>query len=187
MTSLPNVSDEYLIQQFVHGDLLAFDSLYNRHVKAVYNRVRYVIPETDVEDVTQEVFLAALCSLPAFRGEAQFSTWLRTLANNKVAEYYRRRSRKKETMQVDLVHAERSSDQSSTSSLEDRIALYSALNQLPKQYCEVIILRFAEGMQFNEIAKLLKKNPEAIKSLFRRAISALREKMEVKDEQTSKK
>jgi DNA-directed RNA polymerase specialized sigma24 family protein len=42
-------------------------------------------------------------------------------------------------------------------------------------------------MQFNEIAKLLKKNPEAIKSLFRRAISALREKMEVKDEQTSKK
>ena len=186
MTSLPNVSDEYLIQQFVQGDLLAFDSLYNRHVKAVYKRVCFVIPETDVEDVTQEVFLAALCSLTAYRGEAQFSTWLRSLTNNKVAEYYRRRSRKKETMQVDLVHAERRSDQSNTNSLEDRIALYSALNQLPKQYYEVIILRFAEGLQFNEIAKLLKKNPEATKSLFRRALSALREKMEVKDEQTSK-
>jgi RNA polymerase sigma factor (sigma-70 family) len=103
-----------------------------------------------------------------------------------VAEYYRRRSRKKETMQVDLVYAERRSDQSNTTSMEDRIALFTALNQLPKQYCEVIILRFAEGLQFNEIAKLLKKNPEAIKSLFRRALSALREKMEVKDEQTSK-
>lgn len=186
MTSLPNVSDEYLVQQFVQGDLLAFDCLYNRHVKAVYNRVRFVIPETDVEDVTQEVFLAALCSLPAYRGEAHFSTWLRSLTNNKVAEYYRRRSRKKETMQVDLVHAEQRSDQSNTNSVEDRIALYSALNQLPEQYREVILLRFAEGLQFNEIAKLLNKNPEAIKSLFRRAMSALREKMDVKDEQTSK-
>ena len=186
MTSLPDVSDEYLIQQFAQGDLLAFESLYNRHVKAVYNRVRYVVPETDVEDVTQEVFLAAICSLRAFRGEAQFSTWLRTITNNKVAEYYRKRSRKKETMQVDLVQAEQRSDQSNTVSLEDSIALKHALNHLPNQYREVILLRFAEGMQFKEIAKHLKKNPEAVKSLFRRAISALRKKMEVKDEQTSK-
>jgi RNA polymerase sigma-70 factor (ECF subfamily) len=171
-----------LIQQFAQGDLLAFDSLYNRHVRAVYNRVRYVVPETDVEDVTQEVFLAALCSLPSFRGEAQFSTWLRSLTNFKVAEYYRRRSRKKETMQVDLVHAERRSDQSNTILPEDRMALQSALNHLPNHYREVILLRFADGMQFNEIAKKLKKNPEAIKSLFRRAISTLREKMELKDE-----
>jgi RNA polymerase sigma-70 factor, ECF subfamily len=182
MTSLSNVSDEYLIQQFVQGDLVAFDSLYNRHINVVYNRVRYVIPETDVEDVVQEVFLAVLSSLPKFRGEAQFSTWLRALTNNKVAEYYRKRSRKKETMQVDLVYAERSSDDSNARSLEDRIALYSALRQLSNQYREVIILRFAEGMQFNEIAKQIKKKPEATKSLFRRALSAFREKMEVKDE-----
>jgi len=187
MTSLPNVSDEHLIQQFVQGDLLAFDSLYNRHVKTVYKRVRYVIPETDIEDVTQDVFLAVLCSLPTFRGEAQFTTWLRTLTNHKVAEYYRRRSRKKETMQVDLIQAEEHSDQSNTSSLEDRIILQNVLNSLPKQYCEVILLRFAEGLPFNEIANQLKKNPEATKSLFRRAISALREKIEVKDEQTSKR
>lgn len=182
MTSLPDVSDEHLIQQFVQGDLLAFDSLYNRHVRAVYNRVCYVIPQMDVEDVTQEVFLAVLCSLETFRGEAQFTTWLRTLTNRKVAEYYRRRSRKKETMQVDLVEAEERGDQSSTSSLEDQLALQNALNHIPRGYREVILLRFAEGMRINEIANQMKKNPEAIKSLFRRAISALREKLEVKDE-----
>jgi RNA polymerase sigma-70 factor (ECF subfamily) len=187
MTSLPNVSDENLIQQFVQGDLQAFDSLYNRHVKAVYNRVRYRIPETDVEDVTQDVFLAVLCSLPTFRGEAQFNTWLRTLTNHKVAEYYRRRYRKKETMQVDLVQAESCSDQSNASTLEDRIVLRDILNNLSKHHREVILLRFAEGMPFKEVAHQMKKNPEATKSLFRRAISALREKIEVKDEQTSKR
>ena len=86
-----NTNDEYLIEQFVQGDPKAFDSLYDRYVKVVYKRVRYVVPEMDVEDVTQEVFLAMLSSLSSFRGEAQFSTWLRTLTNNKVAEYYRKK------------------------------------------------------------------------------------------------
>jgi len=182
MTSYSDTSDEHLIQLFIQGDLQAFDSLYNRHIKAVYKRVRYVIPETDVEDVTQEVFIAALHSIPSFRGEARFGTWLRTLTNNKVAEYYRKRSRKKETMQVDLVHAERRGDRSSSSTFEDRVALRSALNELSDHYREVILLRFAEGMQFNEIAELLQQNPEATKSLFRRAMSALRKKLDVKDD-----
>lgn len=182
MTSYSDISDEHLIRQFVQGDLQAFDSLYNRHIKAVYKRVRYVIPETDVEDVTQEVFISALHSLPSFRGEAQFSTWLRSLTNYKVAEYYRKRSRKKESMQVDLVHAEQRGDHSKASTFEDRIALRNGLNKLPEQYREVILLRFAEGMQFNEIAELLEQNPEATKSLFRRAMSALRTKLDVKDD-----
>ena len=182
MTSYSNINDEHLIQQFIQGDLRAFDSLYNRHVKTVYKRVRYVIPETDVEDVTQEVFIAALRSLPSFRGNAQFSTWLRTLTNHKVAEYYRKRSRKKELMQVDLVHAEQRGDRSSASTVEDRITLQRALRKLPEQYREVILLRFAEGMQFNEIAELLGQNPEATKSLFRRAMAALRKKLDVKDD-----
>jgi RNA polymerase sigma-70 factor (ECF subfamily) len=182
MTSLPNVSDEHLIQQFVQGDLIAFDSLYDRHVKAVFNRVRYTIPQTDVEDVTQDVFCAALRSLPKFRGEAQFTTWLRTLTNHKVAEYYRRRSRKKETMQVDLEHAEKQSDHSNASSLEDLITLQNALNSLPNLYREVILLRFAEEMPFNEIADCLNKKPEAVKSLYRRAMAALHVTMDIKDE-----
>jgi len=182
MTSYSDISDEHLIQQFVKGDLQAFDSLYHRHVRSVYNRVRYTVPETDVEDVTQEVFIAALRSLSSFRGDAKFSTWLRTLTNNKVAEYYRRQSRKKETMQVDLIHAERKGDRSSVGNLEDRIALRRALNKLPEQYQEVILLRFAEGMQFNEIAEYLDQNPEATKSLFRRAMSALRKNLDVRDD-----
>lgn len=182
MPSPSDSSDKHLIEQFGQGDLSAFDSLYNRHVRSVYNRVCYVIPETDVEDVTQEVFIAALGSLHLFRGDAQFSTWLRTLTNNKVAEYYRRRSRKKETMLVDLVFAEQQSDHSNAKSMEDRITLRRALMNLPKRYREVILLRFAERMPFNEIADLQNKNLEATKSLFRRAMKTLREIMEVKND-----
>lgn len=182
MTSLSNVSDEHLIQQFVQGDLFAFDSLYNRHVRAVYRRVRYTVPETDVEDVTQDVFYAALRYLPKFRGEAQFTTWLRTITNRKVAEYYRRRARKKENMQVDLEHAEKQGDHTSARLLEDRAALRAALLALRQDYREIILLRLAEDMPFKEIACLLKKNPEAVKSLFRRAMSAFVTQLEIYDE-----
>jgi DNA-directed RNA polymerase specialized sigma24 family protein len=54
--------------------------------------------------------------------------------------------------------------------------------QLPEKYREVILLRFAEGMQFNEIARTLKQNQEATKSLFRRAMSALRKELDVIDD-----
>jgi len=79
---------------------------------------------------------------------------------------------------VDLKHAEQLGDDFSARSLENMIALQTALNDLPRKYREIILLRLAEELPFNEIALCLEKNLEAVKSLFRRAISALKIKME---------
>lgn len=174
MSAEPTASDELLIRQFMDGNSDAFNELYQRHVSGVYRRVRFVVPDSDVEDVTQEVFVAALKSLASFRGEAQFRTWLRTLTNHKVAEYYRKRNRKREAPQVPLFEASGQSDRAAPGLLEDRIVLRKALNQIPDQYREVILLRFAEGLPFSEIAGLTGQNLEATKSLFRRAMSSLR-------------
>ncbi len=178
MTVQPAASDEVLIQQFKDGKSDAFNAIYQRHLASVYNRVRYVVPEADVEDVTQEVFIAAFKSLPSFRGEAQFGTWLRTLTNHKVAEYYRRRNRKQEVPQAPLFEASGRSTEHAGKDVEEQIALRRALQQISEPYREVILLRFAEGLQFHEIAALTGQNLEATKSLFRRAISALRKHLD---------
>ena len=172
------VSDELLIQKFKDGNTDAFNTLYQRHLASVYNRVRFVAPDEEVEDITQEVFIAAAKSLHTFRGEAQFSTWLRTLTNYKVAEYYRKRSRKQEAQQVPLDEAVLHRENHSARIVEERILLHKALNQISESYREVILLRFAEGLQFNEIAELTGQNLEATKSLFRRAMSALRAQLD---------
>ena len=171
-------SDEILIQKFKDGNPDAFNALYQRHLASVYNRVRYVIPEADVEDITQEVFIAAIKSLHSFRGEAQFGTWLRALTNHKVAEYYRKRNRKQEAPQVPLSEGAFRGGDNPARNMEERIALRKALTQISESYREVILLRFAEGLQFNEIAELTGQNIEATKSLFRRAISALRNQLD---------
>lgn len=177
MTTTDIGNDEALIEQAKAGDVNAFDCLYRRYLPMVYRRVRYVIPEQDVEDVTQEVFIAMIKSLQGFRGEALFSTWLRTLTNRKVAEYYRVRSRKRENMQVSITDIKPMGQAAmvTTRTLEERVALRSALNRISDRHREVILLRFAEGMQFDQIAQVMQLNTEAAKSLFRRAIAAVRE------------
>jgi RNA polymerase sigma-70 factor (ECF subfamily) len=173
-----SASDENLIQQFKDGSKEAFDHLYHRHLPVVFKRVRYVIPENDVEDVTQEIFIAAMKSLPSFRGDSQFGTWLRTLTNHKVAEFYRKRARKQEPLVAPLSEASGKVEDNTQKSMEERIFMQKALHKLPDNYREIILLRFVEDMQFNEIAELMGQNLEATKSLYRRAITALQNSLE---------
>ena len=178
MTVQTAENDELLIKQFKDGTSNAFNELYQRHLPGVYKRVRYMVPEQDVEDTTQEVFIAALKSLPSFRGESQFGTWLRTLTNHKIAEYYRKCNRKREAPRASYDDARDHSDGSTAKKMEECIALRKALQQIPASYQEVILMRFVEGLQFSEIADLHGQHLEATKSLFRRAVSALRDQLD---------
>lgn len=167
-------NDNGLIDLVQRGDKEAFNMLYSRHFPAVYQRVRYTIPDSDVDDVTQEIFIAVIRSIASFEGRAKFSTWLRTLINRQVADYYRKRERKLEEANLDDFELFSQGDSVGSRQHDERITMRRALKQIPIDYQEVILLRFAEGLRFKEIAKVLDKNPEAVKSLFRRAIAALK-------------
>jgi RNA polymerase sigma-70 factor, ECF subfamily len=167
MKSTSQPGDSELVEAARQGKPEALTLLYERYLPMVYNRVRYTVPAEDVEDVTQEVFIAAIRSLKGFRGEAKFSTWLRTLTVRQIAEYYRKRHSPGVLLDENL-HAPH--DLSAT---EDAILLRQAFRKLPNKYQEIILIRFAEGLPFQEIARLQGCSLEAVKSLFRRAIAAL--------------
>jgi RNA polymerase sigma-70 factor (ECF subfamily) len=175
-------SDDELIRLAQGGKLDAFNQLYERYLPVVYKRVRYVIPQSDVEDVTQEIFITMLKSLKSFKGAAQFSTWLRTLTNRRVADYYRRRNPADSNQALDFGELELNeipdSGENSGGVLDERIMVRRALAAMPEQYREVLLLRFAEDLQFNEIAQIQGRSLEATKSLFRRAIADLRHTLE---------
>ena len=181
MPASPIPSDGHLVGLAQQGDLEAFTALYERYLPSVYNRVRFTIPEPDVEDLTQEVFIAVMKSLHSFRGEARFSTWLQTIARRHIADYYRRRTPADDP--VELMQAEEEEEdmdeyprvqiENPANALDDRIVLRQALQTLPENYQEVLLLRFAEGLQFNEIANHQGVSLEATKSLFRRAVASL--------------
>lgn len=176
------LDEQALIRQAQDGDLDAFNALYERYLPLVYRRVRCVIPESDVEDVTQDIFVAVVRSLKSFRGNARFSTWLRTLVNRRVADYYRRHRPPETGLDPDSSDMHPAlidhSAGANPALMEEQVMLRRAINALPEDYRDVLLLRFAEGLQFNEIAALRGQSLEATKSLFRRAVSALRKQLE---------
>jgi RNA polymerase sigma-70 factor, ECF subfamily len=165
---LPN--EDELIRSAQQGKSEAFTALYEYYLPIVYNRVRYCVPEADVEDVTQEIFITTIRSLKSFRGEAKFSTWLRTLTTRQIANYYRRRH--VESPLDEHLHAA-----NNPSLADDSLVLRQAFRKLPNHYREILLLRFAENMPFHEIARLQKRSLEATKSLFRRAFIALQKQV----------
>jgi RNA polymerase sigma-70 factor (ECF subfamily) len=180
-TANSSTSDSGLVRLAQEGNRDAFSGLYERYLPMVYKRVRYAVPERDVEDVTQDIFMAVLRSLKGFKGDALFSTWLRTLTKRRIADYYRRKNPAEHELDVDLGEADDLIGEADTSitggNLDDAILIRKAMRSLPEDYQEIVLLRFAEGLQFNEIAQMRGQSLEATKSLFRRAISALRRQM----------
>lgn len=172
-------SDETLARKAQLGDRDAFYALYNRYLQRVYNRVKSKVPPQDVEDVTQEIFIAVVRSLDGYQQRARFNTWLYTIVNRQIAEFYRRRNRSERGYGVEL-DSDGAPELPSTADheqAEQRMVIQKALTGLPDHYQEIILQRFADGLTFAEIAQQRDQSLEAVKSLYRRAVQAIRDNM----------
>ena len=136
--------------------------------------MRALLPPDAVEDVTQEVFLAAMKGIRRYRGRSSFRTWIAGIARHKVADYYRARNRQPETTPLDG----ETNDPAAHAAWEERALVRITLRRLPVHYQEVLLLRFAEGLPFAQIGSTLGISLEAAKSRYRRAVAALAEEMD---------
>lgn len=172
----PDASDEHLVMLAQGGDRDAFITLYDRYLQRVYNRVKSRLPsERDAEDVTQEIFIAVARSLPNFESRSRFSTWLYTIVSRQIADFYRRMYRTEDKVAFSLDAQDQFDLPTEDEDVEERVVLQQALQQLPENYQEVVLMRFADGLSFAEIAAETGKSVEAVKSLYRRAIHAMTE------------
>lgn len=176
-TSLASAPDTKLVQLAVEGNQEAFNQLYQRYFTQVHKRVTYLIPSEDTDDVTQEVLIAMLKSLKSFRGDSKFGTWLRVITNRHIANYYRKNKHMLNENPLDPESMNIKSAQTLSETGITRIYLQQGLARLPEHYREILLLRFAEGLKFQEIADVQQKSLDATKSLFRRAISAMRDQL----------
>lgn len=182
--NLDSLTDEELAQSAKMGNQDAFAILYERFLPAVYARVRFKVPESDVEDVTQEIFIAILKSLHSFRGKSRFSTWIRTITNHKIVDYHRTKVVVlTDHKDYEVIAAGKKSNHTEFISQQDDLAsIRAALVQLPQNYQEILLMRFVDDLPFGEIAIQNGQSLEATKSLFRRSVAALSEKMQDENE-----
>jgi RNA polymerase sigma-70 factor (ECF subfamily) len=163
---------------------------------ARYQIGRRLQGKVDAADVVQETFLEAHRDFGQFRGttEAQLTSWLRQVLARNLAgliEHYfaaqRRDVRLERALAVELEQSSRALDralvarQSSPSHRaarrEQAVRLADALDGLPADYREVIILHHVEGLSFVEVAQRMRRSLDGVKKLWVRGLARLRKTM----------
>ena len=173
--------DRVLVALARDGDRAAFDELVRRHADGLYAVVaRLCADRHEAEEVTQEAFLRAWRGLPAFRGDAQFFTWLYRIGVNEArrrADGRRRRADVVVSLDEQREHASRDRSVQPVDRAEHadlRRTLDAAIAALPVDQRAALVLRDVEGLSTAQAAAVLGLREAALKSRLHRARELLR-------------
>jgi RNA polymerase sigma-70 factor, ECF subfamily len=189
---IPNVAtssidrdDAELVVASKSGDQDAFALLVQRHQRRVFNLVFRMLQQyEEASEITQETFLAAWQGLPAFRGDALFSTWLYRIAYNCCMKQLEQRKRDRAlqtAMQAEHVLQRHDADERARVELEVhnlQDLIREHLSMLPAKYRIVLVLRHLQDMTYEEMAEILTMPIGTIKTHLFRARNLLKERLE---------
>jgi len=165
MTDYSLLSDAALAREASH-DAEAFSALYRRYVTPLYSYFYHRLGNAgEAEDLTAQVFMDALEGLTSYREHGRFSSWLFTIAHRRMVDVYRQCA----TDPLEDDAPDGSPDlQTVIERNETHARLDLLLGKLDEERQELLRLRFAAGLEFAEIALLLKRSEGAVKmSLYR--------------------
>jgi RNA polymerase sigma-70 factor, ECF subfamily len=164
------------------GDSVAFRELYEDYRGRVYSLAIYsTADDSDAQDLVQAVFLSIFRGLRSFRFQSSFSTWVYRIAHNECQNYHRQHR----TNFVPLEAILGGSDEIDPNPISDvqharqecRSIIQQAVMQLPFQMREAVVLRYVEGLSYEEMAKVLGCAPGTVASRLSRALTELEERM----------
>ncbi|MGE5296516.1 MAG: RNA polymerase sigma factor [Solirubrobacterales bacterium] len=170
-----------LALRFRQGDDSAFDRIVERHgaeVAALANRL--LGWPGDVDDVVQEVFIAAFLGIRKFRGDCSLRTWLFTITVNKCRSWRFRLRRPSSLARLGYIEAIAGLDRSSDKTAMDQetfARVRRAVQRLPQKYREVIVLKYLQGLETNEACGLLGVTVNAMQVRLNRARARLKEQL----------
>lgn len=174
--------DQDVIDQVLGGDQQAFRILVDRYQHMVYTLViRLVQNREDAEEVAQDAFMKAYRGLKAFKGSALFSTWIYKIAYRAALDHLKKRKRRAYTTAVEDdkmggQYAQDASGPMEDSERSERIKL--AVNALPGELGNLILLHYYEELSLREMAAITGKTENAIKVSLHRGRKRLAEILE---------
>jgi len=170
----PNNIDQ-LVEQAKKGDTSAFALIYDEMVKPIYRYIYYRVEPQIAEDLTEDTFLKVWQNLSKYKkGKFPFSAWVFRIAHNLVVDYYRSHHIVEE---VDESLPDPSESRNPMVQLDvkfTQIRLRKAILKLPNNYQQIIVLKFINDMNNDEIAAATGKTEGAIRTIQFRALKQLR-------------
>ncbi len=163
-------TDEVIVERALTGDADAFGELVRRWERRIFALTYGMLGrEEDARDATQETFLAAFRNLRGFRGEAKVSSWLHRIAVNQCISRQRRSKVRSESALDD--EQENSfatplhySPARVAEGRQETLAVRRAINSLPIELRQVVVMKEFEELTFREIADALDLPLSTVKS-----------------------
>ena len=193
MTTKAGADDEAaLLARLEAGEEAAFVELVERYgPRLVAVAKRYVGGDDAAQDCVQEAFVAALGALDRFEGRSSLATWLHRITVNAALQWRRRRAGRDEVDIEDWLptfDADGFLEGPHTSTARDaedllgeahvRREVRAAIDRLPADYRNVLLLRDIEGLSIKEAAEMLEISEANTKVRLHRARTALKKQLE---------
>lgn len=157
------------------GDKDSFSKLYDHFIDNIFRFIYFKVNNNDAEDLTELTFIKAWERRKKYDpAKGAFSSWLYTIARNTVIDHYRV---SKEVYELDYNTTDDSRRSDPKGLVEESLnadKLRKAINKLPENYRDILLLRFIEDMDYAEVAEYLGKSEGAVRITQFRAIKELR-------------
>jgi RNA polymerase sigma-70 factor, ECF subfamily len=185
MTGGMGRSDEELIEACRAGEASAFELLVSRWEDKIRGAAWRVLgSEEEAREVTHEAFVKAYGALAGFKSEARFSSWLYQIALNLCRDRLRRR-KTRATVSLDELEANGPVLVAREPGAQEQLirddlasAVRRAIERLPAEQREVVILKEYQGLTFLEIAQALDVPVSTVKTRLYRGLGQLRLRLE---------
>ena len=151
-------TERKLVERVLNGDSEAFNLLVRQWEKPIYNFILRMINDRDeAMDLCQDVFMKAYRELGTLKDLDRFTAWLYRIAHNTCYSRLRK--------DIGKVHVPFDPDSRGTSSpIVQRLAVEKALQQLPEDQREVVVLKVYQDLKFEEIAAIQDAPVSTVKS-----------------------
>jgi RNA polymerase sigma-70 factor (ECF subfamily) len=155
--------------------------IYNQYQKiiAVYRNMG--MSELDAEEVASEVMVTASLKVDQLRDEKKLVAWLKTIAMNRAVKHFAVAAKTRTHSYHMLGTSDELIRDVAESFIEEERNQYvlSLINALPDTARQIIVLRFWSGYKFSEISEILNMNLNTVKSIYRRSLMVLRDKITI--------
>jgi RNA polymerase sigma-70 factor (ECF subfamily) len=183
VASLSDTSNDEreLIASVLRKDRKAAARLVAAHIDAVYAYARHRLsPHADlVDDVVQDVFLAALKGLAAFEGQSSLRTWLVAIARHKIEDIYRQRLRAALALDLDSIEVEPTSKEIALDEKIDKaragVKTRRVLERMPERYALILLWRYWEQRSARDVAAAIGTTEKSVERLLARARAKFKE------------
>ena len=183
---------EDLVSSAAKGDMRAMEALLQKYESLIYRLAFSSLRNSyDAGDVTQEVLFKIYKTVPSFRGDCTFSTWVYRITCNTVTDFVRKKNRRST---VSLSYIDQDSGDEAEQDIPDDSPAVSpqlmlektelaagirrALSELSEQHREILVLRDMEGYSYTELSEMLGLDIGTVKSRLNRARNSLKRILE---------